>query len=70
MNDPQKTDIVYAHLYNPEAMRSVPGAIRAAELLGYRCDITFTRDSQDNIHSIVVTASIRHGMVIKIKSLP
>ena len=62
-------EIVFTHIYNPDAWAVIPGAIRAAERLGYRCEVKVTRDAQDCIHSIIVTAGIRHAQLEKLKKL-
>jgi hypothetical protein len=50
-------EILLAHLYNPDALKQLPGAIRTAERLGYEVEIHVQYDGSHKVHSLQVFAS-------------
>lgn len=50
-------EILIVHLYNKDALDSLPATVRTAERLGQTVDINITRDGMGKIHSLQVMAS-------------
>ena len=50
-------EIHIAHLYNWDALRGIPHAVRTAERLGYEVEIHVSKDGMGKIHSLQVFAS-------------